>query len=58
MSFYSPLLTKQRQRLRMDLSHAIENGELTLHYQPQFHLKLDDAADEPVKGALTHASAA
>ena len=30
---------------------------LTIHYQPQFHLKLVDAADELVKGALTHASA-
>jgi diguanylate cyclase (GGDEF)-like protein len=33
------LCAKQRLRLTMDLSHAIENGELALHYQPQFEVR-------------------
>jgi diguanylate cyclase (GGDEF)-like protein len=32
------LHAKRHLRLRMDLSRAIENGELSLHYQPQFEV--------------------
>jgi diguanylate cyclase (GGDEF)-like protein len=42
LQFYSGNVApcaKQRRRLRMDLSHAIDNGELTLHYQPQFEVR-------------------
>ncbi len=49
ISIFEPEMDQQirdRRALHQDLSHAIKNGELSLHYQPQAVLRHRDAVQE------------
>ena len=49
--FYDPQMNveaSERSRLRWLLAHAIERGELHLHYQPYFHLRSGELAGAEV----------